>query len=54
MIDVQPTLATYLNDEKSLCQTEPMTEDSIDACVQRFIEKKIGPEEIISQTAILV
>ena len=44
LIDVQPTLATYLNDEKSLCQAEPKSEDSIDICIQRFIEKRIGIE----------
>ena len=44
LIDVQPTLATYLNDDKSLCQTETKAEDSarVDICIQRFIEKKIG------------
>ena len=43
VIDVEATHASYINDEKSICQSSPQNE-SIDLCIQRFIEGEIGCE----------
>ena len=36
VIDVQATHASYINDEKSICKSEPLNE-SIDHCVQKVV-----------------
>ena len=41
VVDVQATHASYINDEKSICKSAPLNE-SIDRCVQKYIEKEIG------------
>ena len=43
VIEVEATHASYINDEKSICQSTPQKE-SIDLCIQKFIEKEIGCE----------